>query len=237
MAHAELLTFPSAGDKTLVNYLAAQGAELQDAHHELLNEIARAITERGWIQPIAAIVEKVVDHSGLSRAKVITALVDLVRRRLVHLNEAQTHFAGFLGSISFAPTAYRAHLDNGIDVHTYGGMELLAINSTLLRPVDVFARCPVTKKDLKLTIVNEEVVDTNIGGISGFMSEWNGSESLFAVAARSPLFADDAAMEWWVKQNPNIKGTELPGDLLLWVGMEAAKRLGALRFKLIGHQG
>jgi len=237
MSHAELITFPPAGDKTLVQFLNAQGAALEDTHHELLNEIARAISERGWVQPVAAIVDKVVDMGGVNRDKVVTALGDLVRRRLLLLDETQTRFAGFLGSISFATTAYRAHLDNGIDVFTYGGMELLAINSTLLRPVKVFARCPVTKKDLELTIANEEVVDTNIAGISGFMAEWNGSESLFAVAARSPLFADDAAMEWWVRQNPNIKGTELPGDLLLWVGMEAAKRLGALRFKLIGHHG
>jgi len=237
MSDTALITFAPAGDKTLAQFLGAQAKELKDVHHELLNEIARAIAERGWIQPIDAVVNKLVEQDGINRDKLKGAIADLVHRRLLVLDETQTRFAGFLGSISFTPTAYRAHLDNGIDVYTYGGMELLAVNSTLLKRVDVFTRCPITNAELELTIVKEQIVDTNIAGISGFMAEWDGSESLFDVAARSPLFADDAAMEKWVAQNPSIKGTELPGDLLLWVGMEAAKQLGGLRFKLIGHQG
>ena len=237
MSDTALITFPPAGDKTLAQFLSAQAKELKDTHHELLNEIARAIGERGWIQPIDAVIAKLVEQDGLNRDKLTAAIQDLVYRRLLVLDDTKTRFAGFLGSISFLPTAYRAHLDNGIDVYTYGGMELLAVHSTLLKPVDVFTKCPVTNKELKLTIDKEQVVDTNIAGISGFMAEWDGSESLFDVAARSPLFADDAAMDKWVAQNPTFKGTELPGDLLLWVGMEAAKQLGGLRFKLIGHQG
>jgi len=237
MSDATLITFPAAGDKTLPQFLGAQAKELKDVHHELLNEIARAIAERGWIQPVDAVITKLVDQDGLNRDKVTVALNDLVYRRLLLLDDTKARFAGFLGSISFTPTPFRAHLDNGIDVYTYGGMELLAVNSTLLKAVDVFTRCPITNKELKLTIAKEQVVETNIAGISGFMAEWDGTEALSDVAARSPLFADDAAMDTWVAQNPGVKGTELPGDLLLWVGMEAAKQLGALRFKLIGHHG
>jgi len=237
MTDTALISFPSAGDKTLALFLAAQAKELKDTHHELLNEIARAITERGWIQPIDAIVEKLVEQDGLKKDNVVAAIGELVHRRLLSLDDSKQRFVGFLGSISFTPTDFRAHLDNGIDVYTYGGMELLAVNSTLLKPVDVFTKCPVTGHDLKLSIAKEQITESNHAGICGFMAEWDGVAPLSQVAASSPLFYDDEAMDKWLALHPDVKGTELPGDLLLWVGMEAAKQLGGLRFKLIGHHG
>jgi hypothetical protein len=234
MADTALITFPSAGDKTLAQFLTAQSAELDDAHREVLNEIGRAVAERGWVQARSGMVAKLVDQ-GLNHDKVTVALDDLIRRRLITFDDGGQRITGFLGNISLGQTQHRAHLQGGIDVYVHGGMELLTLNSTLLKPLDAFTRCPVTDTPLKLTIADEAIVDASPSGISGFMAEWDGVASLAAVAARSPLFADDTAMEKWVSQNPDVKGTELPGDLLLWVGMEAAKQLGGLRFKLIGQ--
>ena len=97
----------------------------------------------------------------------------------------------------------------------------------------VGAQNPV--REIKLHIANEQIVDTNIQGISGFIAEWDGQTPLASVAGNSPLFASDEDLEKWEKQNPTVKGLGLPGDLLLWVGMQAAQQLGAMRFKLIGH--
>ncbi|MFO0750196.1 MAG: organomercurial lyase [Myxococcota bacterium] len=230
-----LFSVPSAGDKTLANFYEVVGKDLKDVHHELLNEIARAITERGWIQPVDAVVARLVDQGGFAADKVKNAIAELAQRRLLTIDETGNRFAGFLGSISFTPTPHRAHLETGVDVYTHGGMELLAVNSTLLKPVDVFTKCPISGKDIRLKIANEQIIDTNIQGISGFLAEWDGQTPLASVAANSPLFASDDDLEKWEKQNASVKGLALPGDLLLWVGMQAAQKLGALRFKLIGH--
>lgn len=232
-----LFSVPPAGDKTVANFFTEVGKGLKDVHHELLNEVARAITERGWIQPIENVVAKVVDQGGFTSEKVKAAVADLVQRRLLTLDESGTKLTGFLGAISFIPTAHRAHLETGVDVYTHGGMELLAVNSALLKPVDVFTKCPMSGKEIRLRIDKEQIVDANIAGISGFIAEWDGSSSLVDLAAKSPLFASDDDLEKWEKQNAGTKGLALPGDLLLWVGMQAAQQLGALRFKLVGHHG
>lgn len=235
MSAAALITFPAAGDNTLTRFLGAQAKELGTTHQEILNEVARAVSERGWVQPADGLVARLVDQAGIARDKLEAAMKDLVFRRLISLDASGQRIVGLLGSVSLDPTPHRAHLHTGIDVYVHGGMELLAVNSMFLRPVDVFTRCPVTGRELKLSIADEAVVRAEPSGISGFMAEWDGVEPLEQVAARSPLFADDAAMDRWVADHPGLAGTELPGDLLLWVGMEAAKSLGGLRFKLIGH--
>lgn len=236
-ADSELITFPPApgsGDKTLVRFLQAQIADLKEAHHELLNDVARAITERGWVQPIDAILGKLVDQAGLQRDKLEAALGDLVRRRLLTLDAAGQRVVALLGCFSLARSEHRAHLASGIDVFTFGGADLLTVNSALVQPVDVFSRCPVTGRELKLVIADEAVVEASPIGIAGFIADWDGRSPLEALSANSPLFASDEAMAQWVAAHPELKGTELSADLLLWVGMEGAKRLGALRFKLIG---
>lgn len=236
-ADSELITFapvPGAGDKTLLRFLQAQAADLKEAHHELLNDVARAITERGWAQPIDAIITKLVDQAGLHRERLESALGDLVRRRLLTLDDQRQRVVSLLGCFSLARSEHRAHLASGIDVFTFGGADLLTVNSALVQPVDVFTRCPVTGRDLKLVIAEEAVVEASPIGIAGFVADWDGASPLEALSANSPLFASDDAMAEWVAAHPDVKGTELSADLLLWVGMEGAKRLGALRFKLIG---
>jgi len=230
-----LFSVPPAGDKTFASFYAEVGRSLKDVHHELLNELARAITERGWIQPVDAIVARLEDSGGFSKDKVRAAIAELQNKRLLTLDDTSARFTGFLGAISFVPTPHRAHLATGVDVYTHGGMELLTVNSTLLKAVDVFTKCPVSGKEIRLRVDKEQIVDSNIAGISGFVAEWDGSAPLEQVAADSPLFASDDDLEQWEKANPHVRGLALPGDLLLWVGMQAAQQLGALRFKLIGH--
>lgn len=235
MSDVTRMRFPSAGEKTLASFFEAQGRELKDAHHEVLNEIARALTERGWVLPIEQLVARLVEQSHLQEHKLRAAIEDLVFRHLLTLDATGTRVTGFLGCYSLDHTPHRALLANGIDVHVHGGFELLTVNSTLLKSVDVFSICPMTHTPLRLRIEKEQIVDASPSGISGFMAEWDGVEPLAAVAARSPLFADDDAAAHWHALNPGIRGTELPGDLLLWIGMEAARQLGSVRFRLIGH--
>jgi len=237
MSDAALFSVPAAGDKTLATFYTEVGKGLKDVHHEVLNEIARALTERGWIQPVDQIAARLADQGVFSVDKIKAALAELVHRRLVTLDASGQGVTSVLGSLSVQPTAHRAHLETGVDVYTFGGMELLAVNSTLLKACDVFTRCPVTGRDIQLRIQNEQIVDSNIAGISGYVAEWDGSSSLAELAASSPLLASDDALEIWEKTHAKVKGLALPGDLLLWVGMQAAQQIGALRFKLVGHQG
>jgi len=235
MSNVSLMTFPAAGDRTLARFFEAQGRELRESHHEVLNEIARAMTERGWVLPIDRLLERLVEQSHLAEDKLRAAIHDLMHRHLLTLDPSGARVTGFLGCYSLDHTPHRAHLDNGIDVFVHGGLELLTVNSTLLRSVDVFSICPMTHTRLHLRIEREQIVRTDPSGISGFMAEWDGVEPLAAVAARSPLFAGDEAAARWHALNPGVRGTELSGDLLLWIGMEAARELGSLRFRLIGH--
>lgn len=235
MSDTALFSVPAAGDKTLANFYAEVGKGLKDVHHEVLNEIARAVTERGWIQPIDAVAAKLADQGGFAVDKVKAAVAELTTRRLLTLDGSGQNVTSLLGSIVVAPTPHRAHLETGVDVYTNGGMELLAVSSTLLKSCDVFTKCPITGQEIRLRIDKEQIVDTNIAGISGYVAEWDGTSSLAELAANSPLLASDEALENWEKNHAKVKGLALPGDLLLWVGMQAAQQIGALRFKLIGH--
>lgn len=234
MPETSLIRVPQRGDNTLAYYLGELSDVFEEEHRELLNEIARACTERGWVQPVAAMIDKLVD-AGSDRYRLTSALDDLIYRRLVDVDGER--FTGFLGGIALFPTQHRAQLPSGIAMYAHGGMELLTFESTLLKPVTVQSRCPVTELPLKLVIANEEIIDASPRGIAGFVCDWDGQERLAEVAARSPLFVDNRALDYWISKRPELRGTELPAELLLWMGMEAAKRIGHLRFKLIGHHG
>ena len=230
-----LITVPSQGAHTLLRFYEQLVRELKDIHHEVLNELARAITERGWVQPLEAVVQRIVESNSSNADKVRAAVADLVRDRMIDLDETGERFTGFLGGVAFQATPHRAHLESGVDVYTHGGMELLAVGATLLKNVDVFTRCPVTGQELQLTIVKDEIVASNIVGIAGYLAEWDGAAPLSVLAANSPLFASDEALESWESKRPGSRGTALP-SYLLPVAMQEQTKLGALRFKLIGHR-
>ena len=227
------IEFAAKGEGALVAFFEQMAVEIGDAHHELLNELARALTERGWVQPIDAVVKKLADHVG--DEKVNGALTDLERRRLVQLDRGENRFVGILGCVSVARTGHRAHLSSGVDVFTFGGFDQLTLNHTLLKDLDVFTTCANSGQDIHLKIVGDQIVDSNISGIAGFIATWDGKQALEEVAANSNLFASDADLEAWQEKHPEVDGMGLPADLFLWVGMSAAQELGGARFKLIGH--
>lgn len=230
----ELIEFPAQAEKTLTAFFTAMAAELGDAHKELLNDLARALSERGWVQPVEQVVARLGDMS--SPGKVRDALAELERRRLVTLDGARKQFTGLLGCISVAPTEHRGHLASGVDVYTFGGMDLLTLSAMFLKPVDCFTKCPTSGAELTLRIEGDQIVETNVTGIAAYRASWDGRGPLEELSARSPLFASDAAMESWQASNPSVDGMALPGDLMLWVGMSAAQEVAAARFELIGHR-
>lgn len=227
------IEFAAKGEGSLVAFCEQMAAEIGEAQHELLNELARALTERGWVQPVDQLVKKLAELSG--DEKVQGALAELERRRLVLLNREENRFVGMLGCISVARTGHRAHLSSGIDVFTFGGFDQLTLNHTLLKDLDVFTTCANSGQDIHLKIAGDQIVDSNISGIAGFVATWDGKQALEEVAANSNLFASDADLEAWQEKHPDIDGMGLPADLFLWVGMSAAQELGGARFKLIGH--
>lgn len=233
MSENNLIEFAAKGEGALIAFFEQMAVEIGDAHHEILNELARALTERGWVQPIDAVVKKLADHLG--DEKVNGALAELERRRLVQLDRGENRFVGILGCVSVARTGHRAHLSSGVDVFTFGGFDQLTLNHTLLKDLDVFTTCANSGQDIHLKIAGDQIVDSNISGIAGFIATWDGKQALEEVAANSNLFASDADLEAWQEKHPEVDGMGLPADLFLWVGMSAAQELGGARFKLIGH--
>ncbi|PKN58481.1 MAG: hypothetical protein CVU56_05645 [Deltaproteobacteria bacterium HGW-Deltaproteobacteria-14] len=227
------IEFAAAGEGTLIAFFEQMASEVGDAHHEILNELARALTERGWVQPIDQIVKKLAEHLG--EDKVNGALAELERRRLVKLARGDNRFVGILGCLSVGRTIHRAHLSTGVDVFTFGGFDQLTLNHTLLKDLDVFTTCANSGQEIHLKIAGDQIVDSNINGIAGFIANWDGKQALEEVAANSNLFASDADLEAWQEKHPEVDGMGLPADLFLWVGMSAAQELGGARFKLIGH--
>jgi len=233
MSDTPRITFPSRGEQTLVAFFEQMSKEIGDGHHEILNELARALTERGWVQPVDQLQKKLGEHS--TEQKVADALAELGRRRLVDYSAADNRFSGLLGCLSVTRTGHRGHLSSGVDVFTHGGFDLLTLSHTLLKDVDLFTTCAHSGAEIRLKIQGDQIVDANLSGIAGFIASWDGEAPLAEVAAHSNLFASDADLEAWQEQHPDIEGMGLPGDLFLWVGMSAAQDLGNARFKLIGH--
>ena len=115
MPEPSLIRVPQRGDNTLAYYLTELSDVFEDEHRELMNEIARACTERGWVQPVAAMIDKLVD-AGSNRDRLSSALEDLVYRRLVDVDPSGERFTGFLGGLALFPTQHRAQLPSGISL-------------------------------------------------------------------------------------------------------------------------
>jgi len=237
MSNQALIEVPDDGDRTLAEFYDRASAELHDLHFEILTWLSRAVTDRGWLESVERVTERLADSGLGTAAEVGAAIAELQHRRLLSIDQSGAKFTGLLGAISLAPTKHRAHLDNGIDIHTFGGMDLLTLHAMLHKPLDLHTVCPVSGRAVTMRVADSRVVTASPAGVAGFWSFWDGSRPLAEVAAHSPLFADDEALAAWEKAHPSLKGLALPADLLLWVGLEAAAELGALRFKLIGYSG
>ncbi len=227
-------TIEDQGEKTLLAYFRKMKAEMSSLEHDLLNELARALIERGWLPPIDTVLNTLKEMMPAER--VDAARAELEHRRLVQIESASGNVTGLLGTLSVARTPHRAHMDGGIDVYTHGGMDLLGVSGMLLKSVDIHTACPISGTAITMRIEDGQIVSASPNGVAGFQANWNGELPLSEVAENSPLFASDEALETWQANNPFIAGTALPADLLLWVGMSMVEPLAAARFALIGHE-
>ena len=227
---ANLITVEDQGEQTLIGFYNKLAAEMDEVSRTVLNHLARSLIERGWLAGVDNIVEQVDEFDA---ARVKAAMGDLVHRRLLTLDASGQRITGMLGSISVARTKHRAHLESGVDVFTYGGLELLTVNPMFGKPAQLFTKCPVTGEDITLRVDGEQITDAEPTGIAGYAANWDGKSPLKDVAASSPLFASDAALAEWQAKNPSISGMPLAADLLLFVGMGMAQETGDARHKMI----
>jgi len=233
MSESTLIEVPDQDERTQVAYLERMAGEIGDAHRGALNAMARGLVLRGGVPPLDELVKALAE--GSSPAAVEEALSELERRRLIRLDRTANRVAAMLGFISLEGTPHRGHLASGVDVFTFGGLDLLTLRSVTLRDVEAFTVCGHSGAELRLRIEQGQIVDANVNGIAGFLANWDGRAPLEEVAKRSPLFASDEDLAAWVAAHPNVKGTELPADLLLWLGLSACEELGAARFALVGR--
>lgn len=231
MSVEELVCVPAAGEVTIISFWKGQAGELgSDARH-VLNFLARALIERGWLPSLGGLMSQLEDD--LPTERLAGAFRELRRRRLIRA--ADGRLTSLLGGLTMKPTPHRAHLATGVDVHTCGGMELLCVEPMLAKPVDAFTACGACGAELHVRIEDEQIVATNRAGFAGFQANWDGVSPLDEVAERSPLFCGDGCLGAWTSALPDIEGLPVVADLMLFVGMQMAKESGLARFEMIRH--
>jgi hypothetical protein len=228
---SKLITFPAQGETTLVAFYAKMAADTDDAARTAMNFLVRSLIERGWLggydNTVSQLADEVPEHL------VQFAVADLVHRRLLALDAAGQRFTSLLGSISLARTDHRGHLSSGVDVFTFGGMDLLALNPMLAKGVTATTKCGSCGAAIKLLVDDEQITDTEPNGIAGFQAAWDGVAPLEEVSANSPLFCSDACLEAFEAAHPALDGLPMSADLLLFVGMAMAHETGNARFKIL----
>lgn len=232
MADFPLIHVPPAGERTLLDFWKGLDGQLSDPTRLLLNVLARSLAERGWLPAPQKVLSQLVE-GGENIQALAKSMADLLRLRLVEMAPDRKSFTGFLGSISIATTAHRAHLESGVNLFCWGGLNLLGLNAALARPVDAFSSCPVCQTAITLRMEDEAVVELNPSGAAAFQAEWDGSEPIADVGARSPLFCSDVCLNAWIEAQGDPPGMPIPADLLLLIGTGLANALGEARFALI----
>ncbi len=225
------ITFPPQGETTLIAFYQRMAAEVGELGCDILNHLARSLIERGWLPTVSSTVEQLTDMA--DEAKVRAALDDLQARRLLTLSDDGARIAGLLGTLSVGRTRHRAHLSTGVDVFTFGGMDLLSVEPMLTKAVDAFTQCGQCDRELTLKIAGETIQDTEPAELAGFQASWDGQSPLSDVSEASPLFCSDACLEQWQAGHPEVEGLPLSADLLLFVGMSMATESGHARYELI----
>ena len=223
-----------AGELTVINFFRRMASEMDPVTRETLNYMARSLIERGWLVPVEQLVEQLSEDTAEGRVR--AAIDELRRCRLVEMDPKNQRFTGFLGIESVARTPHRGHLQTGVNIFTHGGMDLLALNPTLLKPVDAFTMCGQCDAEITVHISDESIQSATPTGVAGFQANWDGHEPLRRVARRSPLFCSDQCLEAWTEAHSDIDGLPLSADLLLHVGMALCADSGSARFELIRYQ-
>jgi len=223
---------PASGEGTLIAFFERMAEEIDDLGREILNHIAQALLERGWVPTLDATVEQLAEIR--SKEAVQAGVAELERRRLLTLNESRDRIATILGSVSLERTAHMVSFDSGIDMYMVGGMELLASAPLFGMPVKARTVCPVTSKTIALEIGDDGIREAEPAGIAGFQCSWDGQSDLGDVFRQSHLFFDDDSLDKWVSEHSDIDGLPLSGDLLLFVGMGMTQESANARYRLIG---
>ncbi|MGM0574599.1 MAG: organomercurial lyase [Myxococcota bacterium] len=232
MTRTPLVTVPAEGNRTLLHFWQRMAGELGEAPRHLLNVMARALAERGWIPALPSLISQLVD-GGEDRQELVSALADLVRRRLVVLDASHKRVLSLLGTLSVQRTSHRGHLENGVDLFTFGGMELLTLSAMFARPVDAFTRCGHCATEVTFRMEDEAVARVEPSGAAGFQADWDGREPIREMAQRSPVFCSDACLNTWLEHQGEPAGMPLSGILFLNVGVQVANECGQARFEMI----
>lgn len=236
MSDGTQIQFEPRGEGTLIAFYKQVAAGLAPASRHLLNVLARSVAERGWLQPISSLVELQVE-TGDTEEQVRGAVADLVHRRLLDLDDDGERVVGLLGSISTARTPHRGHLENGVDIFTHGGVELMSLASMFVRKVDAFSRCGQCEAEVEIEVDGDMITKVAPSGIAGFQASWDGSSPLAEAGARSPLFCSDVCLSAWQDAHPGVDGLPLASDTLLFIGMMMANESGGARFEMVRVDG
>ncbi len=232
MADFPLIHVPPTGERTLLDFYKRLDGQLSDPTRLLLNVLARSLAERGWLPAPQKVLSQLVE-GGEDLQALAKSMADLLRFRLVEMGPDRKSFTGFLGTISIARTPHRAHLESGVNLFCWGGLNLLGLNAALARPVDAFSSCPVCQAPITLRMADESIVELNPSGVAAFQAEWDGREPIPEASARSPLFCGNACLNTWLEAQGDPPGMAIPADLLLLIGTGLANALGEARFALI----
>ncbi len=234
LAPTERLDEEPQGDKTLLAFWKRMAAELPPTSRHVLNDYSRALAERGWVSPLGSYLDLEVEH-GERREDLEEAVRDLVRRRLLVLSDPGSTVRGLLGGLSTARTPHRAHLANGVDLFTLGGLELLSVGSLFDRAVDGTSPCGQCSAEVSLHVEGGAITRIAPNGAAGFLAEWDGRSDLASHYEASPLFCSDACLAAWGEAHGEPEGVPLAGDLLLFIGPMMATESGGARFEMISQ--
>ena len=231
-----LATIGAQGEGTIIAFYKTMASELGGPSRHVLNLLARALAERGWLTTVPALIAQEVE-SGETEAHVRAADEDLVRRRLLELDAAGERIVGLLGSVSVARTPHRGHLANGVDIFTHGGADLLALNTLFQRPVDAFTSCGQCQADVSFRMEDGAIVSLAPTGAAGYQANWDGSSPLADTSSASPMLCSDACLAAWQETHPDCDGLPLASDTLLFIGTMMANEAGGARFTMVSVDG
>jgi hypothetical protein len=233
---ADLITASPAGEMTLIGFYKQMANELDADSRLVLNHLMRGLAERGWLPSVSDLISGLDDRGECVHAA-RSAITDLTHRRLLELSDDGARITGIMGAISVPRTAHRGHLESSVDVHTFGGVDLLSLNTILVQSVEANTLCGQCEAAIAFRMEDEVIVAISPNGAAGFQASWDGVAPLAEVSQSSPLFCSDTCLSTWTDAHPDVDGLPMSGDLLLHIGAMMAAESGNARFAMFGIQG
>ena len=232
---AQLITVPPAGEMTLIGFFKQMAGELSADERLVLNHLMRGLSERGWLPSVADLITG-LETRGESVQAAQEAIESLVFKRLLTLDTDGDRITAVLGTVSGTRTPHRGHLDGGVNVFSFGGFDLLALHSLLLRTVDGTSSCGHCGAPVSFKMDDGGIVELAPHGAAAFQANWDGSSPLAQVCECSPLFCSNTCLSDWSEANAEPDGLPISSDLLLHVGVMFASESGSARFSMFGME-